>query len=98
MTVAQKRVAANTDSVRITIWTFEPGSATDYHRHEFDYVVVPVSGGTFTITAADGVNSEMTQMPGAAYTRPAGTEHDVANAGSVPAVFVEVEMKSAKIE
>lgn len=93
MNLAQKRVVADTDAVRITVWTFEPRSATGYHRHEFDYVVVPVSGGTFTVTAPDGGNTEMTQVPGGAYTRPAGSEHDIANAGSAPAAFVEVELK-----
>ena len=31
--------------VRVTEWQFEPGAATGHHRHEFDYVVVPLVDG-----------------------------------------------------
>jgi hypothetical protein len=63
------------------------------HRHELDYVVVPVSGGSFTVTGLDGARSELRQEAGQAYARQAGVEHDVANAGPRTAVFVEVELK-----
>ena len=75
------------------MWTFAPGQATGHHRHEFDYVVVPVSGGTFTVTAADGT-TELNQQAGQAYARATGAEHDVANTGPRRAVFVEVELKA----
>lgn len=51
---AESAVLIDTDRVRVTVWNFAPGQATGLHQHEFDYVVVPVSGGTFTVTAADG--------------------------------------------
>ena len=31
---------------RVTEWRFAPGAATGWHRHEFDYVVVPLMDGT----------------------------------------------------
>ena len=77
----------------MTSWTFQPGQATGLHRHEFDYVVVPVSGGSFTVTGPDGARSELRQEAGQAYARQAGVEHDVANTGPRTAVFVEVEPK-----
>jgi len=55
-------------------------------------VVVPVSGGTFTVMAADGT-TELNQEAAQAYARHAGVEHDVANTGPQQAVFVEVELK-----
>ena len=80
MEQAESAVLIDTERVRVTMWKFAPGQATGAHRHEFDYVVVPVSGGTFTITAADGT-TDLHQEAGQAYARHAGVEHDVANIG-----------------
>ncbi len=90
---AESAVLIDTDRVRVTAWKFAPGQATGVHRHEFDYVVVPVSGGTFTVTAADGA-TQLNQQAGQAYARQAGVEHDVANSGPDGAMFVEVELKA----
>jgi beta-alanine degradation protein BauB len=90
---AESAVLIDSDRFRVTTWKFAPGQATGVHRHEFDYVVVPVSGGTFTVTSADGT-TQMNQQPGQAYARQAGVEHDVANSGQEEALFVEVELKT----
>lgn len=79
--------------VRITTWTFEDGQDTGPHRHEYDYVVVPVTGGTFEVVDPEGATREMIQEAAASYLGPAGTEHDVINRSGRPAVFVEVELK-----
>lgn len=94
MEQAEASVTVDSERIRVTSWTFAPGQATGMHRHEFDYVVVPVSGGSFTVTAPDGAASEMRQEAGQAYARQAGVEHNVANAGPQTAVFVEVELKA----
>jgi beta-alanine degradation protein BauB len=86
-------VIADDEHVRVTRWEFGPGTATGPHVHELDYVVVPVTGGTFTVVAPDGSTTEMVQEPGCAYVRGAGAEHDVVNVGDEPASFVEVEIK-----
>ncbi|HEY1640576.1 MAG TPA: hypothetical protein VGG35_07815 [Streptosporangiaceae bacterium] len=93
MEQADAEVIIENERVRVTAWTFAPGQATGMHRHELDYVVVPVSGGTFTVTAPDGTTAEMQQEAGRAYARSAGAEHDVAVAGPRQAMFVEVELK-----
>ena len=93
MAQAEAAVMVDSERVRVTSWVFQPGQATGRHRHELDYVVVPVSGGSFTVTGPDGARSELRQEPGQAYARQAGVEHDVANAGPRTAVFVEVELK-----
>jgi beta-alanine degradation protein BauB len=81
-----------TDEVRITEWRFDPGDATGHHRHDFDYVVVPLSTGALRAVGTGGdVLIELT--PGAAYFRKAGVEHDVINAGGAPFAFVEIELK-----
>jgi hypothetical protein len=79
---------------RVTTWTFSrAGAATGQHRHEFDYIVVPVTGGTFQVTGADGSVTTMTQVAGVPYLRPAGTTHDVTSTSGHEAVFVEIELK-----
>ena len=78
--------------MRVTEWRFAPGEATGWHRHEFDYVVVPVVGGTLRLEAADGA-SETELVAGRSYFREAGVEHDVVNAGDGEVAFVEIELK-----
>jgi beta-alanine degradation protein BauB len=78
MSQAHRVVSADDDRVRVTTWTFEAaGAATGRHRHEFDYIVLPVTGGTFTVTNADGSVREMDQVAGSPYLGTAGTDHDV---------------------
>lgn len=76
---------------RVTRWEFEPGTATGMHRHEFDYVVIPITGGPFSVLGEDGSETRMEQVPGQTYARSAGVVHDVRYAGDDRAVFVEVE-------
>ena len=37
------------ERVRVTEWRFAPGAATGWHRHEHDYVVVPLYDGKLKI-------------------------------------------------
>jgi quercetin dioxygenase-like cupin family protein len=93
MPIAQSNTSIDDDRLRITTWTFEQGEDTGHHRHEYDYVIVPISGGTFLVIEPDGTTREMTQQAAVAYTGRAGTEHNVINRGGGAAVFVEVELK-----
>jgi beta-alanine degradation protein BauB len=94
MTTARGDVTADNERVRVTTWTFgAAGAATGRHRHEFDYVVVPITGGTFTITDSEGSVREMNQVAGSAYLGTAGTDHDVVSESTEEAVFVEIELK-----
>jgi quercetin dioxygenase-like cupin family protein len=93
MAAAVGTVTAETAAVRVTGWTFEVGAGTGHHRHEFDYVVVPVTGGTFTVIDGQGVVTTMQQVAGVPYLGTVGTAHDVVNATDGPVSFVEVEMK-----
>ncbi len=80
------------DEVRVTEWRFAAGAATGHHRHGYDYVVVPLSAGLLkAIGAAGETLAEL--VPGKAYFRKAGVEHDVINAGEEPFAFVEIELK-----
>jgi quercetin dioxygenase-like cupin family protein len=94
MSAAQAKAAVDDDRVRVTTWTFAAnGEATGWHVHEYDYLVVPVTGGTFAVTSPDGTTREMLQEAGSPYLGRAGTEHDVVNVGEAAAVFVEIELK-----
>jgi quercetin dioxygenase-like cupin family protein len=85
-------IQTETDEVRVTRWRLPPGSATGHHRHEFDYVVVPMTDGTLTLVSAVGTN-EGRLNAGQAYFRKAGVEHDVLNRTAAEIVFVEIEIK-----
>ena len=93
MAPAVPTVTTDTADLRVTTWAFDTDAATGQHRHEYDYVVVPVTGGTFTVTDLDGRMSTLRQAAGVAYLGTAGTAHDVANATGRPVSFVEVERR-----
>jgi quercetin dioxygenase-like cupin family protein len=94
MSEARPTVSADDERARVTSWTFTgPGASTGRHRHEFDYVVVPVTGGSFTVTAFDGSVRELVQTAGVPYLGTAGTAHEVVSSGTAEAVFVEIELK-----
>jgi beta-alanine degradation protein BauB len=86
-------VRVDNERVRVTEWKFAPGAATGFHRHEFDYVVVPLTTGRLASSgpAGDSVAELVTGVP---YFRPAGVEHDVRNANGFEFVFVEIELKT----
>jgi len=93
MPEAKPAVSFDDDRIRVTNWTFEEGEDTGHHRHEFDYVVVPVTGGAFEITESDGSTRQMEQHPADSYLGKAGTEHNVTNRTGTTATFVEIELK-----
>ncbi len=91
VTAAVPTVMVDDGRVRVTKWTFDPGASTGMHTHEFDYLVVPVTGGEFSVVAPDETVTPMSQSPGTAYSRAAGVTHDVRNVGPSHASFVEIE-------
>ena len=78
--------------VKVTEWRFAPGAETGWHRHPYDYVVVPITDGTLLIeTLKETVEVQLTL--GQSYTRAVGVEHNVINAGADELAFIEVELK-----
>jgi len=86
-------VQVDNDHLRVTEWRFAPGAATGYHRHAYDYVVVPVLDGELELIGPDGSRSHARLEQGKSYFRNAGVEHDVFNAGAGAMTFVEIELK-----
>jgi beta-alanine degradation protein BauB len=85
-------VTIDNERVRVTEWRFAPGAATGAHRHEWPYVIVPLTTGRLGASgpAGDSVNDLVT---GAPYYRPAGVEHDVRNVNDFEFAFIEIELK-----
>ena len=86
-------VQIDNEQLRVTEWRFAPGAATGYHRHAYDYVVVPVLDGELQLIGPDGGRSHARLEQGKSYRRNAGVEHDVVNAGAGVMTFVEIELK-----
>lgn len=84
----------DTGSLRVTRWDIEPGGAIPLHRHEHEYVVVPLVDATLHVVDADGSEAAVELRVGRSYARPAGAHHTVANRGSAPLAFVEIERLS----
>lgn len=89
---ATQTVLVENDRVRVSRWQFAPGAATGWHRHEYDYVVVPLADGRLQLEETDGTRiAELGH--GVPYFREAGVEHDVVSANEVDFAFVEIELK-----
>ena len=88
-------VLIENDRVRVTRWDFpQPGDCTGWHRHEHDYVVVPLFDGDLRIdNGAETVINSLTT--GGSYFRQAGVEHDVCNGNDGAYSFIEVELLEA---
>lgn len=85
----------SSDRVRVTRWDLPPGTDTGRHRHEHDYVVVPVLPGRIEAVADGGSVSVRDLVVGESYSRPAGAVHVVRNIGETQVSFVEVELLEA---
>ena len=89
---ARCKVFIDNDRVRVSEWRFAPGAAVGQHRHQFDYVVVPIMSGKLRVVDSTGkhINELKTGEP---YFREAGVEHNVFNANDTEFAFIEVEIK-----
>ena len=82
----------NNERVIITEWRFAPGAETGWHKHSYDYVVVPGMNGSLLIESDEGeIISEL--IAGQSYYRQIGVEHNVVNANDFEFYFVEIELR-----
>ncbi|MFS8544148.1 MAG: hypothetical protein LOD91_09975 [Limnochordales bacterium] len=93
MTRATMQLIVDNERVRIMRWDFEAGAATGFHRHEHDYVVVPLTTGTLKSVDSAGVETPFQLTAHLPYFRQAGVEHDVVNPNPHPFSFLEIEIK-----
>lgn len=90
---AKPTVFIDNPRTRVTEWRFAPGAATGWHRHEYDYVVVPMLDGKLEIVTGEGESTIAELAAGVPYFRQVGVEHDVKNANDYEFAFIEVEFK-----
>jgi len=81
------------ERVIVTEWRFAPGAETGWHRHEHDYVVVPLTTGTLMLETPEGERTADLKI-GQSYSRPVGVEHNVINANAFDLAFIEIELKA----
>lgn len=80
---------------RVTEWRFKKhGDNTGWHRHEYDYVVVPLFDGQLEIDLGNGERTIAPMRNGVPYFREIGVEHDVINGNDFECAFVEIEFLS----
>jgi hypothetical protein len=92
MAQAEATVLIDNETVRVTRWRLPPGAAVGFHRHEFDYVVVPLTTARLELLDSSGQASYAALETGVPYFRNAGVEHDVRNPDDFELVFVEIEL------
>ena len=96
MTETRKVAIATTQIVNerviVTEWRFSPGAEATWHRHEYDYLVVPQTSGKLLFETEMGTN-ESELISGTPYARLKGVEHNVINQNDYEFVFVEIELK-----
>lgn len=92
MQTAISEVQLDDDRVRVTRWEFPTGTETGKHIHEYDYVVVPIEGGTLTVHTQEGTIERQISR-GVSYEGSARTQHNVQNRTEKSISFVEVERK-----
>lgn len=81
------------DRVKVTEWRFKnKGDSTGWHRHEYDYVVVPLFTGQLLIDMPDGERVTAELETGVPYYRPLGVEHNVINGNDFECAFIELEI------
>ena len=93
MEQATSKIFIDNERTRVTEWRFAPGAATGWHRHAFDYVVVPLLDGSLKLVTEGGQEQIAELKSGVPYFRNAGVEHDVINANDFEFAFVEIEFK-----
>lgn len=94
MTSRPKAIATKqieNERVIVTEWRFKPGAETQWHRHNYDYVVVPGMDGNLLLETTEG-ESIAELKAGQSYFRPIGVEHNVVNANDFEFYFVEIEL------
>ncbi len=94
MTIAAtSKVFVDNDTTRVTEWRFAPGAETGWHRHEYNYVVVPMMDGRLRIDGTGDTQNYADMKSGEPYYREAGVEHNVISANDHEYAFIEIEFK-----
>ena len=91
--LAQSKTHISNGRVIVSEWHFAPGANTGWHRHEHDYVVVPMTSGKLRLIEPGGHTRDVQLERGVPYLRNAGVEHDVVNPNDDDFSFIEIEIR-----
>lgn len=91
---AKSSIQVDNKQVRITKYLFQPGEETRMHKHQFDYVVTPITNGKLILIDKKGNKTSSTLIAAKSYFRRAGIEHNVINNGEERLIFIETEIKN----
>lgn len=91
---ARATVQLDDGRIRVTRYDMAPDDRIPWHRHEHDYLVVPLVDGEFEVVAAGGTSAQRTRA-GHSYRRDAGAEHELVN-GARPYAFIEIEFTTPR--
>ena len=90
---AKAKVQIDNNNIKVTEYSFKPGEETTFHKHEYDYVVVPITDGKLLLIDKNGKEMFASLKKGVSYFREAGVEHNVINANDFDFSFIEIEYK-----
>ena len=89
---AKSTILIENTRTRVTRWTFPMrGDNTGWHKHEYDYVVLPLYDGHLDIETANGERVTVAMESGVPYFRELGVEHEVISANDHEYAFIEME-------
>ncbi len=90
---AKATVFVDNERTRVTEWRFVPRASTGWHRHEYDYVIIPLHDGELELIKEGNQVSTEKLTAGTPYFCNAGDEHDVISPNAHEFAFIEVELK-----
>jgi len=94
---AVPHIMIENERVKVTQWRFAArGDNTGWHRHAYDYVVIPLFNGVLEIDLGEGERVTAQMQNGVPYYRELGVSHDVINGNDFECAFVEVELLEPK--
>ena len=93
-TKAVSNIQINNNLVKVTKYSFMPGQETGMHKHLYDYIVTPITGGKLILVDKNGNKTDYNLTASHSYFRKAGIEHNVINNGKKKLIFIETELKN----
>ena len=94
---ARPTIFIENDRTRVTEWLFpKRGDNTGWHRHSYDFVVVPLFDDALKIETDDRRKTLAEMKHGVPYFRNVRVEHDVISANDFEWAFFEIEFLDKK--
>ena len=90
---AKPKIVIDNCRFRVTKWLFpKRGDDTGWHRHEYEYIVVPLFDGVLEIGTEGGHIEKSEVKESVPYFREACVEHNVVNGNDFECAFVDTEL------